>query len=68
MREVVRRNKSGTRIQIDEIASDFLTIDHIDSLIDAVNQDLDHLYEGNYARYRLKLSELKSWKFRRTNI
>ena len=68
MREVVKRNKSGTQIQINEIASEFPAIEHIDSLIDAVNQDLDHFYEGNYARYRLKLSELKSWKFRRTNI
>jgi hypothetical protein len=35
------------------------------SLIEAVTVDLAHLYEGNVARYRLKLPELAGWAHQR---
>lgn len=37
------------------------------SLVDAVQTDLDYLYLGNVARYRLKLSEYQNWSFKRSN-
>jgi hypothetical protein len=36
----------------------------LQSLVEAVAVDLAHLYEGNVARYRLKLSELSQWAYK----
>jgi hypothetical protein len=62
---VVCGNLVGTASDITQLAAGHVPTPDLEPFIEAVTQDLDHLYEGNYARYRLKLSELKNWKFPR---
>jgi Fic family protein len=62
---VVRGNKTGTASDITQLTANRIPAPDLEPFIEAVTQDLDHLYEGNYARYRLKLSELNGWGFRR---
>ncbi len=62
---IIRGNLKGTSTHITHEASDTVTAFDMEPFIEAVTQDLDNLYEGNYARYRLKLSEFKSWKHKR---
>jgi hypothetical protein len=37
------------------------------SFVDAIQSDLDQLYLGNVARYRLRLSEFEQWPFKRAD-
>jgi Fic family protein len=62
---IVRGNLRGTPQEIESVAAGLVAPSAMKSLIEAVTVDLAHLYEGNVARYRLKLSELKLWKFKR---
>jgi Fic/DOC family len=62
---VVRGNLRGTQDEVAQIAAQWLSGVDIQSLCEVVAVDLDHLYEGNVARYRLKLSELNAWQYRR---
>ena len=62
---VVRGNIVGTGTEIAEFAPAQLQTTELEPFIEAVSQDLDHLYEGNYARYRLRLSELNNWAHKR---
>jgi Fic family protein len=63
---VVRGNLVGTGSEIAQQAAGRVPTPDLEPFVEAVTQDLDHLYEGNYARYRLKLSELRGWGFRRS--
>jgi hypothetical protein len=65
---VVRGNLVGTASDITQLAVGQVPTPDLEPFIEAVTQDLDHLYEGNYARYRLKLSELRGWGFRRAKV
>jgi len=60
---VVRGNVVGTAREIAEFTSAQLQATELEPFIEAVMQDLEHLYEGNYARYRLRLSELNNWAY-----
>ncbi len=62
---IVRANLRGTPDQIAQVAADLVPASAIESLVEAVTVDLAHLYDGNVARYRLKLSELKLWTHQR---
>jgi hypothetical protein len=63
---VVRGNLRGTTEEVSKIGREWLSGVDIQSLCEVVAVDLDHLYEGNVARYRLKLSELGAWEFKRS--
>ena len=58
---IVRDNLRGTPDDIAQVASSLVSGSAMQSLVEAVTVDLAHLYEGNVARYRLKLSELSQW-------
>lgn len=60
---IVRSNLRGTPEEIAQIASSLVGGSAVQSLAEAVTVDLAHLYEGNVARYRLKLSELSQWDY-----
>ena len=68
VRGVVQGNLAGTPSEIKECVIGVVKPSDLDSFADAVTQDLDHLYEGNFARYRLKLLELKAWVYRRAKV
>jgi Fic family protein len=60
---IVRGNLRGTPDDIVQIAASLVSPSAMQSLVEAVTVDLAHLYEGNVARYRLKLSELSQWDY-----
>jgi Fic family protein len=62
---VVRGNLRGTPSDIAQVAANLVGANSMQSLVEAVTVDLAHLYEGNVARYRLKLSELAGWAHQR---
>jgi hypothetical protein len=62
---IVRLNLHGSPNDIHKVALNIVGASDMQSLIEAVTVDLAHLYEGNVARYRLKLSELNAWTYRR---
>jgi Fic family protein len=62
---VVRSDLRGTPAEIAQMATGLVSQSAMQSLVEAVTVDLAHLYEGNVARYRLKLSELLKWKYRK---
>jgi hypothetical protein len=62
---IVRLNLHGSPNDIHKVALNIVGASDLQSLIEAVTVDLAHLYEGNVARYRLKLSELNTWTYRR---
>jgi Fic family protein len=65
VQQIVRGNLRGTSGDIAQVAASLIDPGGIQSLIEAVTVDLAHLYEGNVARYRLKLSELNQWAHKR---
>lgn len=65
VQQIVRGNLRGTPSDIAQVASSLIAPSGLQSLTEAVTVDLAHLYEGNVARYRLKLSELNQWQHRR---
>jgi hypothetical protein len=58
---IVRLNLQGSANDIRKVAANLVSSADMESLIETVSVDLAHLYEGNIARYRLKLSELNNW-------
>jgi Fic/DOC family len=62
---IVRGNLRGTPDEIAQVAAGLVSPTAVQSLVEAVTVDLAHLYEGNVARYRLKLSELSQWAHKR---
>jgi hypothetical protein len=65
VQQIVRGNLRGTPSDIAQVAANLIAPSSLQSLTEAVTVDLAHLYEGNVARYRLKLSELNQWQHRR---
>jgi Fic family protein len=65
VQQIVRGNLRGAPSDIAQVAASLIAPSGLQSLIEAVTVDLAHLYEGNVARYRLKLSELNQWQHRR---
>ncbi len=65
VQQIVRANLRGTPGDIAQVAASLIDPSGMQSLIEAVTVDLAHLYEGNVARYRLKLSELEGWTHQR---
>jgi Fic family protein len=64
VQQIVRTNLRGTPNDIVQVAATLIDSSGMQSLIEAVTVDLAHLYEGNVARYRLKLSELNQWGYK----
>jgi hypothetical protein len=65
VQRIVRGNLRGTPQDITAVAAGLVAAHAMQSLVETVAVDLAHLYEGNVARYRLKLSELSQWQHRR---
>jgi Fic family protein len=65
VQEVVRGKLAGVRSELEALAARRVSRDEIESFADAIQTDLAHLYPGNVARYRLRLSEFDAWPFKR---
>lgn len=66
VQEMVRSDRRGTVDEISGFVSGKIREEDGATLAEAVQVDLDNLYEGNIARYQLRLSEYQSWSFKRS--
>jgi Fic family protein len=66
VQDVIRGKLAGSRGEVEALAQPFISEDDMQSFVDAVQTDLDYLYLGNVARYRLRLSEYQQWPFKRS--
>jgi len=64
--EIVRDGKPIDTRLIRELAAPLVKPDDLGQFVALAFNDLHHLHEGNIARYRLRLSEYRSWKLRST--
>jgi Fic/DOC family len=62
---IVRSNLRGTDEEIADFSSQKITGESVSAFVQAVQSDLDYLYEGKVARYQLRLSEYLSWDYKR---
>ena len=62
MSEIVRGGKPIETWLIRELAAPLVKPDDLGQFMAMAFNDLHHLHEGNIARYRLRLSEYRSWK------
>ncbi|BDT68128.1 hypothetical protein os1_23100 [Comamonadaceae bacterium OS-1] len=61
---VVRLGLQGSTAEVVQHAQGVAKHD-MQAFVEAIQSDLDHLYEGNIVRYRLRLSEFQGWRFKR---
>ncbi|ART52412.1 cell filamentation protein Fic [Acidovorax carolinensis] len=66
MQEIIRRNLCGTQEEIDGFILNKIHEEDRYAFVEAVQSDLENLYEGNIARYQLRLSEYQRWGFKRS--
>ncbi|CAE6728226.1 Fic family protein [Paraburkholderia nemoris] len=67
VQEVIRGGLAGTRSEVETLAQNQVDAAEVSSFVDAIQSDLDQLYLGNVARYRLRLSEFERWPFKRAD-
>jgi hypothetical protein len=60
--EIVRGGKPIEAPLIHELAAPLVKPEELGQFVAMAFNDLHHLHEGNIARYRLRLSEYRSWK------
>jgi Fic family protein len=65
VQEVIRGGLAGSRSEVETLARERVSAGDLSSFVDAIQSDLDHLYPGNVARYRLRLAEFEHWPFKR---
>ncbi|MFM9901564.1 MAG: Fic family protein [Polaromonas sp.] len=63
---LVRAPLRGTAEEVRQLAANTVAAHDWLAFVQAIQSDLDHLYEGNIARYRLRLSEYQGWPFKRS--
>lgn len=66
VQEIIRSDHRGTKEEIAKFASQKVREEGLSAFVEAVQSDLDNLYEGNVARYQLRLSEYQGWHFKRS--
>jgi hypothetical protein len=64
--DVVRNKRPGLPAEIESMARGLVAAPDIAAAVDAVQSDLNHLYQGNIARFRLRLSDYAEWPFKRS--
>jgi Fic/DOC family len=62
---IVRSNLRGTDEEIADFSAQHITGEALSAFAQAVQSDLDYLYEGKVARYQLRLPEYLSWDYKR---
>jgi hypothetical protein len=64
--DVVRNKRQGAPAEIESMARGLVATHDIAAAVEAVQSDLNHLYQGNIARFRLRLSDYVEWPFKRS--
>jgi hypothetical protein len=59
--EIVRRRAAPTVEEVTKAATERVPVDHLDDFVRMTIKDLEHLHEGNFARFRLRPSEYHAW-------
>ena len=59
---VVRSHQLATDGVVRSVATSLVPAEDLDRFVAEVLGDLEHLHEGNIARYQLRLSEFRAWK------
>ncbi|MES2944704.1 MAG: Fic family protein [Pseudomonadota bacterium] len=62
---LVRTGLRGTADEITRLATGLVADHDMPAFVEAIQSELKFLYEGNIARYRLRLSEFQGWPFKR---
>ena len=66
VQDIVRSDRPGTAVQVTDFAFQKIREEDLNAFIEAVQSDLNNLYEGNVARYQLRFSEYERWGFKRS--
>ena len=66
IRQVGRGNAIDTGEVISHLAKDLVPENDREHFLKIAKEEIDALHEGNYARYRLRLTEFKDWYKRKT--
>jgi hypothetical protein len=66
VQEIIRNDRRGTQEEIADFAFQKIHEEDLSAFVEAVQLDFDNLYEGNVARYQLRLSEYQGWNFKRS--
>lgn len=64
--EIVRSGAGSDAAAVQPLAASLVPAEDHSRFVDLVLGELRHLHEGNIARYRLRLTEFREWKARRT--
>jgi hypothetical protein len=65
--DVVRHKRQGTAAEIESVARGLVAAHDLAAAVEAVQSDLNRLYQGNIARFRLRLPDYTAWPFKRSN-
>lgn len=68
VQQIVREGLRGTADEINTLATAFVAAHDMWAFVEAIQSELKFLYEGNIARYKLRLSEFQAWPFRRLEL
>src|SRR6266404_5285187 len=60
--DIVRRLAPPTAEEVTKVAADHVPSEHLDDFVRMAVKELSDLHEGNYARFRLRPSEYRSWR------
>ncbi|MEN9864748.1 MAG: hypothetical protein RL748_338, partial [Pseudomonadota bacterium] len=66
--QIVCNNLAGSDSEILQHAPPELSDGERRAFVDAIQYDLDYLYDGNVARFRLRFSEYERWRFKRYRV
>jgi hypothetical protein len=64
MSTIVRNLLPPTLAEVTAVAASLVTRADLDDFVRLACQELANLYEGNYARFRLRPSEYRAWRLR----
>jgi hypothetical protein len=64
---IVRGKLRGSDEEIIDFVREQVRESDWEAFVDAIQSDLNYLYEGNIARYQLRFSEYQAWAFKRAS-
>lgn len=60
--EIIRGQQRPSAAAVREVAKSLVPSKDLDRVVELAIEDLRHLHEGNVSRYRLRLSEYRTWQ------
>jgi Fic family protein len=65
--DIVRGKLPGSNAEIAALARPIIKESDVSAFVEAVQYELDYLYEGNFTRFRLRLGEFQAWPYKRAD-